>query len=520
MRVFFSNRIYKRDLDISTVSAINKLIGDYSSILHFAYKEIVSDARYGPDVVSLYFRVENKYPDVLTYIRNTAIQDAKGIHTSRMQLLKEQKSILQQKLSNTKRKLEKTMQYRDKLLKHKQLLIDGKELVFDNKQQTFKKTPNGCIKVYKGKGKNRRCICTFDNAYLFECLYLQPELNKLKSRIGLLTFKINKLQFKLDRLNNVGFESKYISAVQFGSKKLRKQGLTNKLKQQEYEMQRNCQFSVSGRNDSINGNFVFNYDTTNNSLSIKTGYKNQCIVIDNVVFRHGQEIINNYYLNQYHLVHSEKKKGKPIAYTVEDKGLYYIIKCSLEEDIEITNYCKTDGVIGIDCNLGFFSICETNESGSPLLMRDMVYEWKGKTTNQVKYNIEQQVKEIVLLANSIHKPIVIERLKLKGKGKLKDYNSNNSKNFNRNMFAYHKMVNTLMASAKRNGIEVYEVDAMYTSLIGKEKYQPYYKRSIHQMAALAIARRAMYTNRTESIPNKYKNCSSWQEVYKIAKKNK
>ena len=55
-----------------------------------------------------------------------------------------------------------------------------------------------------------------------------------------------------------------------------------------------------------------------------------------------------------------------------------------------------------------------------------------------------------------------------------DYNSNNSKNFNRNMFAYHKMVNALMASAKRNGIEVYEVDAMYTSLIGKEKYQPYY----------------------------------------------
>ena len=122
--------------------------------------------------------------------------------------------------------------------------------------------------MYKGKGKNRRCTCTFDNVYLFECLYLQPELNKLRSRIGLLTFKINKLQFKLDRLNNVGFESKYIPAVQFGGKKLRKQGLADITKQQEYKHQRNCQFSVSGRNDSVNGNFVFNYDTTNNSLSI------------------------------------------------------------------------------------------------------------------------------------------------------------------------------------------------------------------------------------------------------------
>ena len=123
MRVFFSNRIYKRDLHTSIVNTIDKLIGDYSSILHSAYKNIISDARYGIDNKSLYFRIENKYPDVLTYIRNTAIQEAKGIHRSRMELLKEQKSILQQKLSNTKSKLEKTTSYYNKLYKYKQMLI-------------------------------------------------------------------------------------------------------------------------------------------------------------------------------------------------------------------------------------------------------------------------------------------------------------------------------------------------------------------------------------------------------------
>ena len=79
------------------------------------------------------------------------------------------------------------------------------------------------------------------------------------------------------------------------------------------------------------------------------------------------------------------------------------------------------------------------------------------------------------------------------------------------------MINALMASASKYGIEIYQVGAMYTSLIGKIKYQPYYKRSIHQMAALAIARRAMHPERTERIP-KRTNCSSWQEVYKTYKK--
>jgi IS605 OrfB family transposase len=293
--------------------------------------------------------------------------------------------------------------------------------------------------------------------------------------------------------------------------------LTDSLKQQEYNHQRNYRFSVSGRNDSVDGNFVFNYDTDNHSLKIKTGYKKECIIIDNVVFRYGQDIINHYYEIQ-RTVAKGNGKGKPITYTIEDKGLYYIIKCSLEEEIEITNYYKANGVNGIDFNLGFYSVCETDEFGSPLLMKDIHYELFNKTTNQVKYNIEQCIKQIVELAKANHKPLVIEDLKFKGSSKIKDYNSNSSKNFKSHMFAYTKMKKQLIASAKRNGIEVYLVDPMYTSLIGKTKYQPYYKRSIHQMAALAIARRAMYPNRTEKIPNRYKDCSSWKDIYKTANK--
>ena len=120
MRVFFSNRIYKKDLDEYTLNSLNKLFEDYSSMLHYAYKEIVNDARYSKDNTSLYLRVNSKYPNVLPYIQNTAIVDAKGIHKSRTALLKEEKDILHQRLSNTNKKLEDTKKYYDKLYKYKQ----------------------------------------------------------------------------------------------------------------------------------------------------------------------------------------------------------------------------------------------------------------------------------------------------------------------------------------------------------------------------------------------------------------
>ena len=169
MRVFFSNRIYKKDLDEYTLNSLNKLFEDYSSLLHYCYKTIVHDARY-PEIkypVSLYKRMVAENPNTSVYFINTAIQDAKGIHKSRIALLKEQKDILHQRLSNTNKKLEDTIKYRDKLISYKQMLIDKKPLVFDNKQQTFKKTPNGCIKIYRGKGKNKKCIAKYVNDYLF-----------------------------------------------------------------------------------------------------------------------------------------------------------------------------------------------------------------------------------------------------------------------------------------------------------------------------------------------------------------
>ena len=143
MQTFFSNRIYKSDLDDSVVSALSELMQEYSSVLHFAYADIVRRARdkakgKTSPFESLYFKVKDKYPSVITYLRNTAIREAESTHSARLELLKNEKNVVLKRLSNTKQKLKKTEEQRNKLLKYKEMLING-NLVFDNKQRTFKK---------------------------------------------------------------------------------------------------------------------------------------------------------------------------------------------------------------------------------------------------------------------------------------------------------------------------------------------------------------------------------------------
>ena len=78
------------------------------------------------------------------------------------------------------------------------------------------------------------------------------------------------------------------------------------------------------------------------------------------------------------------------------------------------------------------------------------------------------------------------------------------------MFAYYKMLEALKSAANKHHIEVYIVSPQYTSLIGKVKFMPYYKRSVHQMAALTIARRCLELS--ETIPKQYAY-KDWKELY-------
>lgn len=69
-------------------------------------------------------------------------------------------------------------------------------------------------------------------------------------------------------------------------------------------------------------------------------------------------------------------------------------------------------------------------------------------------------------------------------------------------------------------MQIYTVNPTYTSLIARCKYMPYYKQSVHLLAALAIANR--YFNHSESIPQYYKNNNlhTWIDIKVAIDRNK
>jgi IS605 OrfB family transposase len=79
--------------------------------------------------------------------------------------------------------------------------------------------------------------------------------------------------------------------------------------------------------------------------------------------------------------------------------------------------------------------------------------------------------------------------------------SKNTK-FNRmsSNFVYRKIITTLISKSIKEGVTLTQVPAYYSSLIGRVKYQKAIGLSIHQSAALVLARRAMGFK--EKIPNR------------------
>ena len=497
-----SNRIYKRDLPEEKLKTIDALTDEFASVKHYAHKTYAEGLRHPEkETNSLYLTVSRRFPDVSVYIIHTALREAQGAQKACAELQKHHTEVCREKLSGAQKKLNAKEKYLKKLLTVKQRCIDGK-LSFDKRQTTFKLNPNGSIEIRK-KG---RIVNTFADAYQFEVLWLNPEIKHVRQNIGAIRFKVNRLTDKIEKYKT------YVPAVQFGTKKLRRQGVGDKDKQQMYLLQRKRIFTVSGRNDSQDGNFVFRYDTEKHLLSVVLNKK--VIVTLNTVFPYGQELIDSYYPEQYEVVH-KGGKGKPITFYLEDNGKYYTVKCVLSIERETVNFSKSDGVIGVDTNLGFFSLCETDADGNPLFFADYGYEWKGRTSGQTQCNIRNAVAKLVDTAVRTHKPLVVELLKFRAGKKLKDYNSSSLKNFNSNMFAYNKMLEALKLRAARCGVEVYTVKPEYTSLIGYTKFMPYYKRSVHQMAALTIARRSL--NKSESIPSRFEE-ANWSEVCKFVKR--
>jgi IS605 OrfB family transposase len=249
----------------------------------------------------------------------------------------------------------------------------------------------------------------------------------------------------------------------------------------DWRAKRESQFYVLGSKDETTGcqgcTVTANLDGTFNlkvrSLSKEATYS----TIANVAIPYGQDLIRD-----------ALRHPQAISYRFlrDAKGWRVLVTTALPE-IAIRSV-KAAGAIGIDINADCLAIGEINRHGNLVASDIISLVTYGKTSDQTEALIGEVVKEVVARAVKVAKPIVIEELDFAKKiAALEQENPKQARMLS--SLAYNGIIRAIRSRAYRFGIEVIEVKPNYTSVIGLINYSSQEGISVHQAAALAIARR-------------------------------
>ncbi|MBY0595834.1 IS200/IS605 family accessory protein TnpB-related protein [Bacillus bingmayongensis] len=510
-KAYFSKRIYKRDMPYEMVDILTKTIETFNQAKRFAFQTIVREKCWNRKMYtdSLHLVLKRNY-QLNDYYANSAMQEAKALFTGLMELQKIYEKQTQEKIKKLKKKLKQERTKLTNLRKIKQSCVKGK-LTFP-KNTRFAKH-NNLISLSRKKD-----TLIWLNEYLFEHQYLDIQIKRIQAEIGLLTHRQYRLTQKL-----TSYKTHIPSAV-FGSKRLFCSQFTidefvrnhDKWKTL-FSRARNKQLILSGRKDAKYGNFVFRYVPETKELWMTTS-SGKTLQFPLVTFPYGQEMIEEIITTQLQCK-NKKKHGKPIAWSVEDHGEYYIVKCLVDvPENPHTNYSTSDGVVGVDCNLEHVAWANVTKDGNYKGSGSLRFSLLGKSTGQITKIIEAEAIRLVDLAERYNKPIVIEKLDTT-QSKTGDRYGNKRVNRMKSMFAYEKMTSAILSRADKRGVAVFQVNPAYTSISGKMKYMRKLGISIHQSAAFTIGRRGLgYKEKVPGVLQPYipkKDAHHWSHWHQL-----
>jgi IS605 OrfB family transposase len=167
------------------------------------------------------------------------------------------------------------------------------------------------------------------------------------------------------------------------------------------------------------------------------------------------------------------------------KGKFRVVLSWTDDSIQLP---VQEGAIGIDCNPDGVAMIDVSATGNLLEHRYIKKQRiQFASTNKRDYDTGLLAKEVVQYAFDKKKPIVLEKLEFKKKGK-KSYKKYNRMKSN---FIYRKMLNAIKQRAVKVGVPVIEVQPAFTSVLGQLKYQKMYSLNRHTSAGLVIARRGL-----------------------------
>ena len=203
------------------------------------------------------------------------------------------------------------------------------------------------------------------------------------------------------------------------------------------------------------------------------------IVLEGLRFAYGQEVIEKALLS-----------GQAISYRfLKDHKRWRVFVSTQHQPVKVVTSMLA-GAIGVDLNADHLAVVEIDRFGNFVKSTRIDCITYGKTTEQRKALIGDAVKQIVEMAAASRKPVIIEKLDFKKrKAEAKKDSSRSSRMIS--SFAYSMVQQMIRAACYRAGVEVISVNPAYTSVIGAVNFAQRFGMSVHQGAALAIARRGL-----------------------------
>ena len=234
------------------------------------------------------------------------------------------------------------------------------------------------------------------------------------------------------------------------------------------------------------------------------------LAIPSVRFAYGHEqvlaaLVSNAEYAAYRRQHGEKaaratELGQAISYRFkrDGKGWRVFVSTQMMDVPVVTD--RRRGAIGVDLNADHLAVADTDASGNCINAWRVPLVTYGKNTNQAEALIGDAVASVVRYAREVGKPIVIEKLDFRQK---KAALEGESRRYSRMLssFSYGKVKAYFISRGYREGVEIHQVNPAFSSVIGRVKFMERYGLSVHQAAALVLARRLLGCS--ERIPRRW-----------------
>ena len=192
--------------------------------------------------------------------------------------------------------------------------------------------------------------------------------------------------------------------------------------------------------------------------------------------------------------------GQAISYRFkrDGKGWRVFVSTQMMDVPVVTD--RRRGAIGVDLNADHLAVADTDASGNYLKAWRVPLVTYGKSQRQSEALIGDAVASVVEYAREVGKPIVIDKLDFRQK---KAALEGQSRKYSRMLssFSYGKIKAYFISRGYRQGVEVYQVNPAYSSVIGRVKFMERYGLTVHQAAALVLARRLLGCS--ERIPRRW-----------------